>query len=347
MPKAQILTFKRTVKASPAEVYRAFTNSTALRDWFSDGALSEPRKGGRVYFWWNDGYYASGEFAGLTAGKKVGFTWRGKDDPDATRVLVSLTGKSEGTTVTVTHSGFGSGRAWAKAAKEIAGGWGYALENLQSVLETGHDLRFTMRPMLGVSGGDEITPGLAAQDKLPTETGVRLNGAVDGMGAQAAGLQKGDIIVGIGGKKVLGWTSLIAALQSHRAEDKVKVVYYRGGKKETATMELSRRPLPEVPDTAQGLAEFARKMYADLDAQLAKCFEAPPKPKPCISLRPASGARKKRCRICYKESAIIIPTLPMPFKAPSGCTMATLTTRRCALGWWPMPSQPLKRCWTN
>jgi len=271
MAKTQTLTFKRTVKAPPSEVYRAFTNSTALRDWFSDGALSEPRKGGRVYFWWNDGYYASGEFTGMTAGKKVAFTWHGRGEPGASKVQVSLAGKDGGTTVRVSHV-FGSGKVWAKTAKEIAHGWERALENLQSVLETGQDQRFTLRPMLGVSGGDEITPGSAAQEKLPVEVGVRLNGTVEGMGAQAAGLGKGDIIVGIGGRKVVGWSSLIAALQSHRAGDKVKVVYYRGGKKETATMELSRRPLPEVPDTAAGLADFVRKLYADFDAELAKCF---------------------------------------------------------------------------
>jgi len=65
----------------------------------------------------------------------------------------------------------------------------------------------------------------------------------------------------------------VTALQSRRAGDKVAVVFYRVGEKKTVTMELSRRPLPEIPSTAQELAEAIRKIQIELDAGLARCFE--------------------------------------------------------------------------
>ena len=71
MNMASALTFKRSVNVPPAEVYRAFTHATALRDWLCDAAQTEVRKGGRVYLWWNSGVYASGAYTALEPGKKV------------------------------------------------------------------------------------------------------------------------------------------------------------------------------------------------------------------------------------------------------------------------------------
>jgi uncharacterized protein YndB with AHSA1/START domain len=41
--KTQTLKFKRTISASPAEVFRAFTHPTALRDWLSNAAQADAR----------------------------------------------------------------------------------------------------------------------------------------------------------------------------------------------------------------------------------------------------------------------------------------------------------------
>jgi len=284
--KTQTLKFKRTVNAPPAEVYRMFTNSTALREWLCDAAQTDPHKGGRVHLWWNSGYYTTGEFTVLSPDKKVAFTWSGRGEPDATQVQVSLTGKNGGTALTLTHAGFGSGKTWSKSVQEFTRGWEKNLENLQSVLETGQDLRFTLRPMLGVNIG-EFNAEIAAKLGVPVSEGIRLDGVGEGMGAHAAGLQKNDVLVGFGGKKVTGWPSLVSVLQTRRASDKVPVVFYRGKEKKTVTMELSRRPLPEVPSTADALAEAVRKMYAGLDAELAQCFEGVSEED--ASRRPAPG----------------------------------------------------------
>jgi uncharacterized protein YndB with AHSA1/START domain len=266
------LTFKRTVNVPPQEAYRAFTNSTAWREWMSDFAFASPEKGGRLYLAWNSGYYAHGKYLSADPGKKVAFTWYGIDEPAPSKVLVNFKTKNDGTLVTLTHSGIGAGKAWAKAVKAIQKGWEESLENLQSVLETGLDLRFTQRPMLGVMVDVEIDAERAQKYSVPVNYGVRLGGTVEGMGARAAGLEGGDVIVGVGAKRVSNWPSLSAALQGLRAGQTVKVTFYRNGEKRTAPMTLSARPLPEVPADAAALAAYARIYYAGLDAQLAGAF---------------------------------------------------------------------------
>lgn len=271
--KMQTFKFTQTIEASAAAVYRAFTRSTALREWFCDAAQAEPRPGGRLYMWWVSGYYTSGEFRALTPDKKVVFTWHGRGEPAPTQVTVTVSAKGNATRVTLTHGEIGAGKAWAPIAAEFERGWKVALENLRSTLEAGPDLRIVSRPMVGIIGGDDLTPELAAKLGVPVKTGLRLDGLVEGMGAQTAGLQKDDVIVKLGGKKVLGFQQLASALQGHRAGDVVPVVFYRGAEKKTLQMKLSARPLPEIPPTPQALAEVARPLYAETDAALTKCFE--------------------------------------------------------------------------
>lgn len=268
----QVLKFKRTVNAPPAEVYRAFTNATALREWLCDAAQADPRKGGRVHLWWNVGYYTTGEYTALVPNRKVAFTWRGRSDPDATSVQVSLAAKNGATRVTLAHAGVGAGKAWAATAQGLAHEWAKNLENLQSVLEAGHDLRLTLRPLLGISIG-EFSAEIATRLGVPVREGLRLDGVVEGLGAHVAGLQKDDVIVSLAGKKVAGWPTMAAALRAHRAGDEVKVVFYRGAEKRAVAMKLSPRPMPEVPAAAAALAEAVRKQYSEVDLELARCFE--------------------------------------------------------------------------
>ena len=264
-------TFKQTVNAPPAEVYRAFTHATALRDWLCDAAQAEARLDGRLYLWWGSGFYMSGAFTALEPGKKLVFTWDGKGEPAPTKVQVSLATKNGGTAVTLTHSGVGSGTAWASTVHAIMKDWPESLANLASVLETGIDLRYANRPRLGIFFG-EFNPQVAQKLNVPVKKGIYLEGTAEGSGARTAGLQKDDVIVQFDGKNVDVY-SLGGVVQKHKAGDKVPVVFYRVGQKMTAPLELSRFPIPDVPPTAAELAEVVRKNYVDLAAELAKALE--------------------------------------------------------------------------
>jgi len=270
--KATALKFKRAVAAPAAEVFRALTNPTALRDWLCNAAQSDPRPGGRLYLWWGHGYDVTGEYAAAEPRQKIVYTWNGRGDPAPTRVGVSLREKNGHTVVALTHGGLGSGKAWAEAAHLFEHLWEDALENLQSVVETGVDLRVARLPRLGIMVGD-FNPDIAAQLRVPARGGIRLEGTFEGTGAHAAGLQKDDVMVSLGGKKVADFATLGEALQGHAAGDKVPVVFYRGGQKQKVTMELSHRPMPVYPATAAELADAARKVYAEIDSGFAKLVE--------------------------------------------------------------------------
>jgi uncharacterized protein YndB with AHSA1/START domain len=270
--KTQLLQFRQTVQAPAAEVFRAFTRSTALREWFCEAAQADPRPGGRIYLWWHSGYYASGEFTALTPNKKVVFTWHGKGEPAPTCVTVTLAAKGDATRVTITHGEIGTGRAWAPVVSEFGSGWKVALENLASTLEAGPDLRLVRRPMLGVTGQD-LTAQLAVELGTPASAGFRITGVLAGMAAEQAGLQSGDIATRVAGRKVAGFHTLAAALQGRQAGDVVPVVFYRGAEKKTVPLTLSARAQPRVPATAGEMADMAREMYAEQDAELIKCFE--------------------------------------------------------------------------
>ncbi len=267
--KTQTLKFKRTVNAPAAEAYRAFTKASALQDWFCNAAQADPRKGGRLYLWWDSGYFVNGEFTALEPGKKIALDWHGRGEPEATRVLITFRAKDQGTLVGVSHSGVGTGAKWKQAIAEFQRGWEAGLENLQSVLETGIDLRLARRPMLGIIptelGGPE-----AARLGLKIPGGIKLEGVIDGMGAVAAGLTRGDVIVAMAGKKVTDFASLVSALAGRHGGDSVPVSFYRGKEKKTVPMELSRRPMPETPGSPQDLAAVARAGYAEVSAELAK-----------------------------------------------------------------------------
>jgi uncharacterized protein YndB with AHSA1/START domain len=254
---------------APAEVTRAFTHATALRDWLADAAETEPRPGGRLFLWWTDGYHATGQFTAIEPGKKVAFTWHGSGDPEPSRVVVTVRSGKPGTVLALTHGGLGTGKKWAEVQRAMDRGWEMALANLQSVLETGVDLRQARLPRLGIFI-DENSAEFAGRLGVPVTQGIRLAGTAPESGAQAAGLQPNDVIVRFGGKKAIDFPSLRTALAGKRAGDVVAVTFYRGAERRTAKMTLSARPMPPPPPaTGPALAEAARPLYAGFLADLA------------------------------------------------------------------------------
>lgn len=271
--KTKTIKLKQIVNAPAAEVFTAFTNATALCEWLCNVAQADPHEGGRLYLWWSHGYYASGEFTSLRPGERIFFSWHGRDDPGASRVKISLKTAPASTLVSLSHVGLGTGKEWRQAAKEIRRGWKQGLENLQSVLETGQDLRFVHQPVLGLSGVSQLDAEAASRLGQPSEAGLRLAGVIDGMGAQAAGLQKDDVITKIARFKVNDYPAVIAALKGKQPGDKVKVTYYRDGKKNTTRLQLSRRPLPEIPVTPEELSAAVQRMFAQFNAELDQSLE--------------------------------------------------------------------------
>jgi len=267
----QSLSFKKSIQAPVSEVFRAFTNATALREWLCDVATISPYENGRLYLAWNNGYFACGEYSSVKQAEEVTFTWCGKNDPARTQVIVSMVSVGGKTQLELIHSGIGSDSEWIKTKEELLRIWETGLGNLVSILETGEDLRITLRPMMGITIS-EFNDEVARKLGVPVTQGVRLDDVLDGMGAKDAGLITDDVIVAIADKEVKDWASLADALQHQQSGDRVEVGFFRGSKKMTTTMELSSRPMPEIPADQKGLAEIVSEKFREIESQLEDIF---------------------------------------------------------------------------
>ena len=260
------------VDAPPKTAYRAFTNATSLREWLCDLATVEPHTGGRMYLWWRGDFYSSGHYLELDENKRIKFRWYASIDPAPTEVTVSVVEKDTGTLVRMDHD-IPDDPFWLKKGQTFRENWDDSLENLKAVLETGIDLRIANRPMLGIFPGD-FTEEQAIALGVPVREGLRLDGVVEGMGAQKAGLQKDDVLVEMAGHPIRNDpNSLPEAITGKKGGDKIDVVIYRGPEKKTITMELSKRPMPDVPFDPETLVKSARELYEDALAEVEKCFE--------------------------------------------------------------------------
>jgi uncharacterized protein YndB with AHSA1/START domain len=264
------LKLSRQIAVPLENVRHAFTNASALQEWLADIVEADARIGGRLYLWWNSGHYASGLYKALEGDREIGFTWRGLGDPGETFVEITLEAKDGGTSLTLRHKGIGSGEAWETTAKEMQRGWQHSLENLQSVLETGLDLRIYRRPMLGVLLDQGLSADKALDLGVPVDEGVVVGDVVPGMGAEAAGLQKGDVLVGLGDKVVIDFQSLAESVSPYQAGDTVSIVFYRGAEKKSAPMKLSSRPAPDLPPNPSGMGKRLRKQHEKLTGELGE-----------------------------------------------------------------------------
>lgn len=269
---ADSLSYQRKIGAARDLVYRAFTRATGFRDWLCDGATTQAEPDGRIVLWWNDGYVSSGVFKKLEPDTEIVFTWQGRAEPQATTVTVKLNKINGGTDLTLVHSGLGSGEAWETAREEFDNGWKYGLENLASTLETGKDLRFYNRPMLGILISD-FNAEIAARENIPVTAGVRLDGTVEGMGAEKAGLQQGDVITVMDGKEIASVENLTGILGQHQAGDTIQVNFYRGSEMHEIQMALSGRPVPDISWDPGELADRVEKMFAEMHAELLQAID--------------------------------------------------------------------------
>jgi uncharacterized protein YndB with AHSA1/START domain len=263
---------EQLVHATPEQVYFAFTRAISLHEWLCDYATVAPRPGGRMYLWWHGDFYSAGEFIALEENKSIKFKWFSRSDPAPSEVTVTIIPKGSQTLVRLDHA-VPDGDEWEKRAIAFKQEWDSTLPNLVSVLETGMDKRIFDRPMLGINISD-FNPEIARKMGVPVHEGIRLDDVRPGMGAHAAGLCKDDVIVEMNGQPVTNdFGTFISALAGKKGGDSVPVVYYRGSTKHTITMELSKRPTPDIPWAAKELARQLRETYDQSIGRLADCLQ--------------------------------------------------------------------------
>ncbi len=262
MADKSALTVARTVRGAPADAFRAFTHATALRDWLCNTAHVEARPGGDFYLTWIDGHTARGAYTTFEPGKRLAFTWDHTAHAGRTSIDVRFTTAKGGTRVTVTHLGVG------KTSASLRDAWAAGLENLDSHLGDGIDLRVARRPRLGIFIG-ELTPEIAKKLGSPAQ-GIRLEGTASGSGAEAAGLQKDDVLVSFDGAAVTRFEDLTPLVTRRKAGDVVAVEVVRAGERGRSELTLGHFPLPRIPATGRALAKQARSIHQRINAVLTK-----------------------------------------------------------------------------
>ena len=280
------LKVEQHVKVTPAEVYFAFTHAISLTEWMCDFATVAPRPSGRMYLWWHGDFYSAGEFISLEENKSIVFKWHARQDPAPSQVTVTLKAQVGGTLVSLVQL-MPEGEYWTEHAQGFRQEWVSTLANLAQVLETGLDKRTFDRPLLGINISD-FNANIAKTMGVPVSDGIRLDFLPEEMGAYKAGLRKDDVIIMLGGKSITNdFGSLVMALQGKKGGDNMEVVFYRGSEKRTLTMELTRRPIPQIPWEPNTLAQAIRIQYNEGLAALEKIFRGVSEAK--ADWRPAPG----------------------------------------------------------
>lgn len=266
------LQFSRTIPGEPEDVYYAFSTPQGWRDWLVEASLFRTPAGKSYHLSWGTGWFASGEVKQLDRPQRVVLSWSGKGDPGETQVSIALEAADGGTKVEITHSGFGEGPGWEAARQQASHGWEVGLENLESIFDTGADLRVTQRPMLGIMGSD-FNERIAAEIGVPVSQGARIQTAIEGMGPALAGMQGGDVIVEMDGVEMRDWLDLGKVLRAHKAGDEIGVSFYRGPEKHEVKMKLSKRPIPETPLDPVEFAERLQQVNEEVMGELRAALE--------------------------------------------------------------------------
>lgn len=85
-------------------------------------------------------------------------------------------------------------------------------------------------------------PGMAQKFGLKEEKGALVGRVIEGEPAERAGIQKGDVILEVEGRKIKDTKDLLNTVARLQPGRKVKVVVWRDGKERTFTVELGERP---------------------------------------------------------------------------------------------------------
>ena len=133
-----------------------------------------------------------------------------------------------------------------KIVQDEVEGMGFAIPiedalDYASAIEKGGKIE---RPYIGISMLDLTQEYYLWQNRITipdgVDSGVAVLEVVAGSPAEKAKLKKGDIIVKIGDVDITGLADFRYQLYKHKVGDKIKITYYRDGKKSTADITLGK-----------------------------------------------------------------------------------------------------------
>jgi serine protease Do len=146
---------------------------------------------------------------------------------------------------------------------------------MESLIKTGR----VSRGFLGI-GLQPLSEDLAKQFKIDSTNGALVSEVQAKSPAEKAGIQTGDVVVEVGGKKIEGPRELQLMVAALAPGSKVDVKLLRDGKEKTLSVELAERPdMKTAANTPQPAAKDPDVLdgvtVADIDADARKKFELP------------------------------------------------------------------------
>ena len=153
-------------------------------------------------------------------------------------------------------------------------GYGFAIPvNLaKKVLNDIKKYGSVKRGFVGVSF-TELSPDVAPKLGISQTTGLYVNDLVDGGGAQAAGIQKGDIIEKVEGAEVYQSSDLQERVGRLQPGDKINVTILRDGKEKNFAVMLKADATPPAVRTA-AVSKSAEELFNKLGASFQPLSQA-------------------------------------------------------------------------
>ena len=125
-------------------------------------------------------------------------------------------------------------------------GFAIPVDDVKSILDDLREYGYVKGAYLGVSV-ISMDPAVAEAYGLPAGSKVSL--VESGSCAEAAGIQVGDIIIGMGGQEVAGNSDLLSILRKFTPGDTTTVTVFRGGQEIELSITLGEKPAPQQEQT--------------------------------------------------------------------------------------------------
>ncbi|MBV9255965.1 MAG: PDZ domain-containing protein, partial [Actinobacteria bacterium] len=154
-------------------------------------------------------------------------------------------GNSGGPLVDANGDVIGVNTAIASQAQNI--GFAMSINNVKTIVDQlkkgGGDTK-AGGAFLGVSTSNvaDVVPAVRQRLGIKATKGAFVQQVVPGSGADAAGLQAGDVITSLDGKSVSQASDVATIVQARKPGDKLDLKYERNGDSHTATVTLGSRP---------------------------------------------------------------------------------------------------------
>lgn len=215
MTKVENFVKREIVVNAPMEkVWEALTKEEHLNKWYTKEAKLDFRVGGKGYMDHGWGATSEGTFTEIVPMRR--FVLQGNDGDFTTITNVEVV--DEGVKVSITYSASYLEEMDAASKENMLFGTGQFLENLKSVYETGLDNRKNLwQAWIGIVHTTH-------HESIGTEI-LQVN---DGSAAANAGLQPGDIVIGLDNVPVLGYESFERFLNSKAINEPVSLQVLRG-----------------------------------------------------------------------------------------------------------------------